>query len=156
MNDHIAGMMLGYRLSSQGETPKLAGLCQSLRPLSALETRAPASFYVNTLAVYPGDRNHGLGAVLLDAAERKARKAHCSSLLLEVAEENEAALRFYRRHGFFTWPPQGKAPGTGMRILVLEKALARLGDRNSSRGENMPAPRKTALEFVSAPNSSEG
>ena len=116
-------MMLGYRLSNCGETPKLAGLCQSLRPLSRLDERLPASFYVNTLAVYPGDRNHGLGAVLLDAAQRKARKAHCSCLLLEVAEENEAALRFYWRHGFSAWPAKARPMGQ-MRILVLEKILA--------------------------------
>ena len=116
-------MMLGYRLSNHGETPKLAGLCQSLRPLSRLDERLPGSFYVNTLAVYPADRNHGLGAVLLDAAERKARKARCSFLLLEVAEENEGALRFYERHGYSAWPPTARPMGQ-MKILVLEKTIA--------------------------------
>ncbi len=122
---HVAGMMLGYRLSSEGETPKLAGLCQSLRPLSVLEKRQPASFYINTLAIYPGNRNQGLGAVLLDAAERKARKARCSCLLLEVAEENVAALRFYQRHGFSTWPvPPSSTPIGSMKIVILEKLIA--------------------------------
>jgi ribosomal protein S18 acetylase RimI-like enzyme len=118
-------MMLGYRLSCQGETPKLVGLCQSLRPLSGLEGRAAASFYVNTLAIYPGDRNYGLGTVLLDAAERKARKAHCTSLLLEVAAENDGALRFYRRHGFFTWPERDARLSEGMQIVVLERIVPR-------------------------------
>jgi ribosomal protein S18 acetylase RimI-like enzyme len=116
-------MVLGYRLSSEGETPKLSGLCQSLRPLSDLEGRAPASFYVNTLAIYPTARNRGLGTVLLDAAERKARKARCTSMLLEVAEENDAARRFYVRHGFFSWAkPMATMPG-GMKVLVLEKTI---------------------------------
>lgn len=113
-------MVLGYRLSSHGETPKLAGLCQSLRPLMALKERHPASFYVNTLAIYPGDRNRGLGAVLLGAAERKARKAHCACLLLEVARDNIAALRFYERHGFTAWPEADAALG----IVVMEKELS--------------------------------
>jgi ribosomal protein S18 acetylase RimI-like enzyme len=117
-------MVLGYRLSCEGATPKLAGLCQSLRPISELEGRAPASFYINTLAIYPQDRNHGLGAVLLEAAERKARKAHCSSLLLEVAAENQGALRFYERHGFFAWPAPREVPGSGaIKILILEKII---------------------------------
>ena len=117
-------MMLGYRLSSHGETQKLAGLCQSLRPLMALTQRHPASFYVNTLAIYPGDRNRGLGAVLLGAAERKARKARCACLLLEVARDNVAALRFYERHGFTVWAEGNAIPQSGvMGILVLEKAL---------------------------------
>ena len=150
-------MMLGYRLSGQGDTPKLAGLCQSLRPLSALEPRAPASFYINTLAVYPRDRNHGLGSVLLEAAERKARKARCSCLLLEVAESNQAALRFYQRHGFSAWPAEdaGASPDP-MRILILEKPLSKGSERALPCGENMPAAHKTALEFVSAANYSGG
>lgn len=119
-------MTLGYRLSPEGDTPKLAGLCQSLRPLSCLEGRGPGSFYVNTLAVYPRERGHGLGSVLIQAAERKARKAHCASMLLEVAEENEAALRFYARHGFSAWPAAREMPPVGgMRILILEKNLPR-------------------------------
>jgi ribosomal protein S18 acetylase RimI-like enzyme len=124
LDGHIAGMVLGYRLSSHGETLKLTGLCQSLRPLMALTERHPASFYVNTLAIYPGDRNRGLGAVLLGAAERKARKADCACLLLEVARDNIAALRFYERHGFTAWAKQrGDAEGGGLGILVLEKGL---------------------------------
>jgi ribosomal protein S18 acetylase RimI-like enzyme len=119
-------MMLGYRLSCAGDTPKLAGLCQSLRPLSALDPRPPASFYVNTLAVYPSARNHGLGTVLLYAAERKARKAHCSCLLLEVSADNDGALRFYERHGFATWGPSQQGVWAQQpKILILEKRLAR-------------------------------
>jgi ribosomal protein S18 acetylase RimI-like enzyme len=112
-------MVLGYRLSSHGETQKLSGLCQSLRPLLALTQRHPASFYVNTLAIYPGNRNRGLGAVLLGAAERKARKADCACLLLEVTRDNIAALRFYERHGFQPWVEMGAGNG----IVVLEKDL---------------------------------
>ena len=125
LGGQIAGMMLGYRLSCQGESSKLAGLCQSLKPLCSLEARLPGSFYVNTLAVNPRHRNHGLGAVLLDAAERKAKKARCSCLLLEVAEENAGALRFYERHGFSPWPPAFGCFASGARIAVLEKPLVR-------------------------------
>jgi ribosomal protein S18 acetylase RimI-like enzyme len=117
-------MMLGYRLSSHGETLKLAGLCQSLRPLMTLDERHPASFYVNTLAVYPRDRNHGLGAVLLGAAEAKARKAGCACLLMEVARDNIGALRFYARHGFTAWPERRYGSESAMAgIAVLEKEL---------------------------------
>jgi ribosomal protein S18 acetylase RimI-like enzyme len=116
-------MMLGYRLSPHGETPKLAGLCQSLRPLSRLDGRDPASFYINTLAIYPRDRNLGLGAVLLDAAERRARHTRCASLLLEVSQGNEAAQRFYRRHGFTAWPDRASARFSGVAVVVMEKRL---------------------------------
>lgn len=150
-------MMLGYRLSGRGDTPKLAGLCQSLCPLSSLEARAPASFYVNTLAVYHRDRNHGLGAVLLEAAERKARKARCSCLIMEVSAGNEGALRFYQRHGFTPWLAQETGSHSdAMPILVLEKIIGKGGNKPLPCGDNMPASRKRPLEFVPAPNYSGG
>src|SRR5262245_11764617 len=113
-------MMLGYRLSAEGDTPKLAGLCQSLRPFSGLEGRPPASFYVNTRAIYPRARNLGLGAVLLEAAERRAQRAHCTSLILEVSRENEAAQRFYVRNGFAAWDGAREGEGAaGPAIVVM-------------------------------------
>jgi len=121
----VAGMMLGYRLACEGDTPKLAGLCPSLRPLSGLEDRRPASFYINTLAVYPRHQDNGLGAFLLSGAEKKARKAHCTCLLLEVSAQNAVALRFYARHGFMAWEGRGEALPSAGTIVVLEKPLSR-------------------------------
>lgn len=114
----IAGMALAYKLSPEGETPKLAGLCQSLRPIAALEPRPEASFYVNTIAVYPVFQHHGLGAILLAELEAKARRAHCSCLLMEVTAENHGALRFYQRHGFRAWPTPEAMP-----VVILQKDL---------------------------------
>lgn len=125
MDGRVAGMMLGYRLAAEGDTPKLAGLCQSLKPLSPLAGRHEASFYVNTLAIYPEARNHGLGAELLEAAVRKARKAHCARVLMEVSAENDRALRFYERHGFACWRSAAVATPAGeVKIAVLEKIVA--------------------------------
>jgi ribosomal protein S18 acetylase RimI-like enzyme len=117
-------MMLGYRLSSLGDTPSLGGLCATLRPESDLAGRRPGSFYLNSLILYPDERKLGLGAILLAAAERKAREAHCSCMLLEVARDDVAVIRFYRRHGFGLWPC---VFGTekGSPYLVLEKVLSR-------------------------------
>jgi len=120
----IAGMALGYRLSRQGDTPKLAGLCQSLRPIAALERRPEASFYVNTLAIYPAFQDRGLGALLLGALEAKARRAHCHCLLMEVSAENAGAVRFYARHGFWAWPASADAKAGATRVLILQKDLA--------------------------------
>ncbi|WP_170937071.1 MULTISPECIES: GNAT family N-acetyltransferase [Rhodomicrobium] len=112
----IAGMALGYKLSPTGETPKLTGLCQSLRPIATLEGRPEASFYVNTIAVYPEYQHHGLGAVLLAELEAKARRAHCSCLLMEVTAANHGAMRFYERHGFTLWPETRRRS-----VVILQK-----------------------------------
>jgi ribosomal protein S18 acetylase RimI-like enzyme len=55
---------------------------------------------LETLAVLPGARSHGLGSRLLDAvyAELKARDVH--ALTLYAVPGNVDALRFYERHGF--------------------------------------------------------
>lgn len=123
-NGQVAGMTLGYRLSNQGDTPALDGLCPTLRPESDFVGRRPGSFYLNSLILYPGERKLGLGTVLLAAAERKAREAHCSCMLLEVARDDIAVVQFYRRHGFGLWPCVFGAE-KGSPYLVLEKALAR-------------------------------
>jgi ribosomal protein S18 acetylase RimI-like enzyme len=126
IDGHVAGMMLGYRLSHHGETMKLSGLCPSLRPLSILDGRLPASFYINTLAVFPRYQQHGVGRLLLHGAELRARRSHCSCLLLEVSQANAGALRFYARHGFTAWRQAAATPGTRPAILVLEKSLIKV------------------------------
>lgn len=47
------------------------------------------------IAVHPDRQRQGLAGVLLDRA-----LADVDRMLLEVAEDNHAALAFYRRHGF--------------------------------------------------------
>jgi ribosomal protein S18 acetylase RimI-like enzyme len=116
-------MMLGYRLSSHADAPQPDELCATLRPDGDLSSRRPGSFYMNTLVVFPGERGNGLGVILLAAAERKARDAHCPSMLLEVARDNIEAVRFYRRHGFGLWPGFRSAEKDGPAFLVLEKPL---------------------------------
>lgn len=100
ISGRVAGMALGYKLTRRCEALKPDGLAQSLRPLMEPEFGLIDTFYINTLAVYPNYQNHGLGARLLEAANRKALKTGCSGLSLEVGEHNRDAFRFYVRHGF--------------------------------------------------------
>lgn len=123
----MAGMVLGYRVPVHGEAFKLTALPRYLRPISAIERTAPGSFYINTLAVFPQFQNLGLGALLLEAASERARKGGCDSLTLEVAEHNEAAIRFYLRHRFQFAARRASAPGdTGpyaVDIALLRRAI---------------------------------
>lgn len=57
-----------------------------------------ASPYINTLAVAPEARSRGVGAALLDFAERHfAGRKH---LFLLVSSFNKRAQKFYRAHGY--------------------------------------------------------
>lgn len=53
-----------------------------------------------TIDVAPEARRGGLGTLLLSAAERELQEAGCEYVFLEVAVDNESALRFYKKHGY--------------------------------------------------------
>ncbi len=55
---------------------------------------------LSNLYVRPADRNQGIGAALLAAAEAALSEQGVEVLTLEAMAENEAARRFYRRHGY--------------------------------------------------------
>ena len=57
--------------------------------------------YVEELAVHPGLQGQGIGAFVLEQIEHLARVRGCTHLVLEVAENNENALRFYRTRNFY-------------------------------------------------------
>ncbi|HSO34026.1 MAG TPA: GNAT family N-acetyltransferase [Labilithrix sp.] len=57
--------------------------------------------YVEELAVHPELQGQGIGAFVLEQIEHLARVRGCTHLVLEVAENNDNALRFYRTRNFF-------------------------------------------------------
>jgi ribosomal protein S18 acetylase RimI-like enzyme len=57
--------------------------------------------YVEELAVHPEMQGQGIGAFILEQVEHLARVRGCTHLVLEVAENNENALKFYRTRNFY-------------------------------------------------------
>lgn len=55
---------------------------------------------VENLFVIPERRGEGIGSDLLTAAERRLVASGADVLSLEAMADNEAAVRFYRRHGY--------------------------------------------------------
>jgi ribosomal protein S18 acetylase RimI-like enzyme len=53
-----------------------------------------------SLVVHPDYRGRGLGAQLMQAAERGALAKGCVALALEVRPDNTAAQELYRKHGY--------------------------------------------------------
>lgn len=61
-----------------------------------------------TIAVDPGQRRKGIGAQLLAQAMIRARRRGSETCLLEVADDNAAAIGLYRSAGF---AETGRRPG---------------------------------------------
>jgi ribosomal protein S18 acetylase RimI-like enzyme len=65
------------------------------------EKRGMRPLFVEELAVHPDYQGRGVGGYMLDQLQHLARVRGCTHLVLEVAENNEAALSWYRRRNFF-------------------------------------------------------
>ena len=55
---------------------------------------------VQNLYVSPDHRNQGIGTALLTAAEESLAESGADCVALNVMADNDAANRFYRRHGY--------------------------------------------------------
>jgi ribosomal-protein-alanine N-acetyltransferase len=53
-----------------------------------------------TIDVAPAIQHSGLGTLLMSTAEAALQKAGCDYVSLEVAVDNESALKFYKKHGY--------------------------------------------------------
>ena len=56
--------------------------------------------HIITIDIRPRARRSGYGSELLRAAEQRLRAGGCGAVLLEVAVDNDDAIRFYKRHGY--------------------------------------------------------
>jgi ribosomal protein S18 acetylase RimI-like enzyme len=109
LREHPAAFAL---LAWQGEVAVGAAVC--VWGFSTF-TGCP-SLNVHDLAVQPEYRGRGIGRLLLEEVERRARARGSSKLTLEVHATNVDAMRLYRRFGFGPWD----AP-----TLYVTKPLAR-------------------------------
>ena len=64
------------------------------------ERRGMRPLFVEELAVHPDYHGLGVGSFILEQIEHAARLRGCTHMVLEVAENNEEALKFYRKRSF--------------------------------------------------------
>jgi ribosomal protein S18 acetylase RimI-like enzyme len=64
------------------------------------ESRGMRPLFVEELAVHPEYHNMGIGSFMYEQIEHAARLRGCTHIVLEVAENNEQALKFYRARDF--------------------------------------------------------
>jgi [ribosomal protein S18]-alanine N-acetyltransferase len=79
--------------------------------------------HIITLDVLPEARRHGLGATLLTQAEEKLKAAGCDHVALEVAEDNTAAIAFYKKHGYTTLKRLARYYLDSLDALLMSKRL---------------------------------
>jgi ribosomal protein S18 acetylase RimI-like enzyme len=65
------------------------------------ERREMRPLFVDELAVHPDHQGVGIGSFIIEQFEHLARIRGCTHLVLEVAENNSKALRFYRSRNFY-------------------------------------------------------
>jgi ribosomal protein S18 acetylase RimI-like enzyme len=65
------------------------------------EKRGMRPLFVEELAVHPEYHNLGIGSFMYEQIEHAARLRGRTHIVLEVAENNEEALKFYRGRNFY-------------------------------------------------------
>ena len=134
----IVGMVSGYtaeqhRRSSRQPLKQAAGR-RSLRMRTVLILFAPLmriidsidddDFYLQAIAVDKELRGDGVGSVLMDSLEERARASGSTRLSLDVSARNESARRFYERRGMTVesqWPK--RLPIPGLRFYRMTKTF---------------------------------
>jgi ribosomal protein S18 acetylase RimI-like enzyme len=134
----IVGMVSGYtaeqhRRSSLQPLKRAAGR-RKLRMRIVLTLFAPlmriidsitdGDFYLQAIAVDKGLRGDGIGSVLMDSFEERARASGSTRLCLDVSARNEKARKFYERRGWTVdsqWPK--RLPIPGLRFYRMTRRL---------------------------------
>jgi putative acetyltransferase len=76
----------------------------------------PISAYLDQLAVAPAAKGKGVARLLLNEARRISPKG----IVLEVNEDNQRALAFYKREGFVQ-NSEGVNPLSGLKTMLLRR-----------------------------------
>lgn len=79
--------------------------------------------HIISIDVLPEARRLGVGSRLLAAGENRLRTAGCHGVVLETAVDNQAALAFYKRHGYHAVRAVPHYYSNGVDAIVLAKSL---------------------------------
>jgi ribosomal-protein-alanine N-acetyltransferase len=79
--------------------------------------------HVITIDVVAAARRSGVGSVLLSAAEDRLKKAGVAVVALETPVNNEAAIRFYKKKGYFVEKTVAGYYSGQLDALVMTKEL---------------------------------
>jgi ribosomal protein S18 acetylase RimI-like enzyme len=112
------------------------------------EKRDMRPLYIEELAVHPDHQGQGIGGFVMEQLEHLGRVRGCTHLVLEVAENNENALRFYRVRNFYKLDAAiflAKKLQTEAELLPPRKLRKkRLGEKSPRATNAAAAKKKTA------------
>jgi ribosomal-protein-alanine N-acetyltransferase len=77
-----------------GSKPALAGFIVAQRHPKGMG-------HIVTIDTVEAHRRHGLGTLLMNEAEKRLQSLGCPSVFLEAAVDNLAAIKFYKKLGYF-------------------------------------------------------
>lgn len=118
-----------------GSGQSVSSATSERKPRTIASTRTPIAGFITvefhrdgyghviTIDVREQYRRSGLGTLLMEAAEKRVRKLNGFMIVLEVAVNNTAALRFYERHGFKVIKPLPRYYNRTVDGLFLTKRL---------------------------------
>jgi ribosomal-protein-alanine N-acetyltransferase len=78
---------------------------------------------VQRVAVLRSRRRHGVGQQLLDEVVAEAQRRGCDRLMLEVADDNAAALALYGANGFTEMDRRPQYYANGADALILGRPV---------------------------------
>ncbi|MGO8986309.1 MAG: GNAT family N-acetyltransferase [Terriglobales bacterium] len=120
-----------FTLVADGESGKVAGngkapgVAAGPRILGFIVAEARRRIgHIITIDVIAEARRDGVGSALLQAAEEKLGQAGAGSVALETPVNNEAAIRFYKKKGYFAEKTVAGYYSNQMDALVMAKDLA--------------------------------
>jgi ribosomal protein S18 acetylase RimI-like enzyme len=102
----VMGMMLTFPIpvhdSYENATPTPPSTAPSSEPnvLAPYSLEAPGTWYICALALLPEFRGQGIGTQFVFLARQQAQTRGYEELSLLCFEQNERALKFYKRNGF--------------------------------------------------------
>lgn len=123
-DEKIIGMLVAFPMEIEPVANELEE-DPVLVPYSKLEEAN--SYYICGMALVPEYRNQGIGRKLLALAEDTAREMSYEKLSVIVFEQNEGALKLYKRHGFKEVAREPVVPHPLIRhtgsVLLMIKAI---------------------------------
>lgn len=116
---------LAFYMRRPGSFTLVAEAAAGIRGFVVAETRRKMG-HIITIDVVAEARRSGVGSVLLRAAEEQLLQAGAVSVALETPVNNESAIRFYKRHGYFVEKTVAGYYSNHLDALLMMKELARL------------------------------
>ena len=133
----IVGMMSGYTAEQHRRSSRHLKRAAGRRNLRArimlilfaplmriIDSIADGDFYLLAIAVDKELSGDGVGSVLMDSLEERARASGSTRLSLDVSAKNGGARRFYERRGMNVesqWPKRLAIPG--LKFYRMTKGL---------------------------------